>query len=174
MKARAVTQLDPDGALADNAARIVRVRLDELYSFVPAALDPAEREALHHMRIAAKRLRYVLELQDLIGEVHDCDVMLERVDAHLAELRRADADHLLSVVAEDGELALELAEHAPNQQSYRTLELVHVYYETRRRAAHQRFARRWAQLDESGLGRRLRTALDEARSRAVVAGGGSP
>ena len=81
--------------------RIVAVRLDELCSFMPRALDPAEVVALHDMRIAAKRLRYILEvdgrallrpvrrtalkrtkdLQDLLGEIHDCDVQLPRVRA---------------------------------------------------------------------------------------------
>ena len=60
------------------------------------------------MRIAAKRLRYVLELtkpalgprprrsgartakklQDLLGEIHDCDEMLPRVREHEAVRRR--------------------------------------------------------------------------------------
>ena len=98
MKARKVRGLDPAGTLADNAQRIVAARLDELCSFVPRALAPAEVEALHDMRIAAKRLRYVLEvtadcfgpygaqagkrtkeLQDLLGDIHDCDVLLPRV-----------------------------------------------------------------------------------------------
>ena len=95
LKARRVKGLDPDGTLADNAERIVRVRLDELCGFMPTAADPAEVVALHDMRIAAKRLRYILEvtgpcfgpyaktatrqvkeLQDLLGEIHDCDVQV--------------------------------------------------------------------------------------------------
>lgn len=103
MKARKVKGLDPDGTLAENAERIVAVRLKELRSFTPAALDPAEVEALHDMRIAAKRLRYVLELtrpalgepagkgartmkrlQSVLGDIHDCDVMLPRVREHEA------------------------------------------------------------------------------------------
>jgi hypothetical protein len=62
MKARKVKGLDADGALADNAERIVRARLDELQGFIPRALDPDEVVALHDMRIAAKRLRYILEV----------------------------------------------------------------------------------------------------------------
>ena len=103
MKARKVKGLEPGGPLAENAERIVAVRLSELRSFSPKVLDPAEVEALHDMRIAAKRLRYVLELtkpalgpsamggartakklQDLLGEIHDCDVMLPRVREHEA------------------------------------------------------------------------------------------
>ena len=62
VKARRIKGLDPEGPLADNAERIVLVRLDELCGFMPRAADPAEWVALHDMRIAAKRLRYVLEV----------------------------------------------------------------------------------------------------------------
>lgn len=99
MKARAVGGLDPAAPLRGNAAKIVGIRLDELRSFADAALDPAASDAQHDMRIAAKRLRYVLEivgpgigpeagaarraareLQDVLGEIHDCDVMLPRAE----------------------------------------------------------------------------------------------
>ena len=101
MKARPVRKLDPSHSLGENAARIIQVRLDEMKSFAPRALD-GKMKAQHDMRIAAKRLRYVLEvtgfafgkpadtarrrardLQDILGEIHDCDVMLPRVREHL-------------------------------------------------------------------------------------------
>jgi CHAD domain-containing protein len=97
VKARAVEDLDPAAPLRPNAARIVRTRLEELRSFAPSALEPSASTAQHDMRIAAKRLRYVLEitgfcfgpeakvardaakrLQGVLGEIHDCDVMLPR------------------------------------------------------------------------------------------------
>jgi CHAD domain-containing protein len=97
MKARAVEGLDPAAPLRPNAARIVRTRLDELLFLATAALEPSAATAQHDMRIAAKRLRYVLEitgpcfgpgaeaardaakrLQGVLGEIHDCDVMLPR------------------------------------------------------------------------------------------------
>jgi CHAD domain-containing protein len=99
MKARGVESLDPAAPLRPNAARIVRTRLEELRSFAPAALEPSAATAQHEMRIAAKRLRYVLEitgpcfgaeakaardsakqLQGVLGEIHDCDVMLPRAE----------------------------------------------------------------------------------------------
>lgn len=98
MKARRVEGLDPVAPLQPNAARILRIRLDELRSFAPDALEPAASTAQHDMRIAAKRLRYVLEivgpcfgpeakaardaarrLQGVLGDIHDCDAMLPRV-----------------------------------------------------------------------------------------------
>ena len=61
-KARKVKGLDPEGTLADNAERIVRVAPRRAAVVHPAPLDPAEVVALHDMRIAAKRLRYILEM----------------------------------------------------------------------------------------------------------------
>ena len=110
MKAKRVKKLDPAEPLADNAARIVRVRLGEMRSLAARALEPGATRRQHDLRIAAKRLRYVLEatefcfgrvaetarrrardLQDVLGELHDCDVMLPRVERHLDGLREADA-----------------------------------------------------------------------------------
>lgn len=98
MKARRVKGLKPGGRLRPNAARIVATRLDELRDLAEAALEPGAETAQHDMRIAAKRLRYVLEivegcfdsegerarrfardLQGVLGEVHDCDLMLPKV-----------------------------------------------------------------------------------------------
>jgi CHAD domain-containing protein len=98
MKARKVKGLKPDAPLRPNAARILATRLDELRALAPEALEPGAETAQHDMRIAAKRLRYVLEitgvcfgpeaeaarrvakeLQGVLGEIHDCDVMLPKV-----------------------------------------------------------------------------------------------
>lgn len=99
MKARPIEGLEPSGPLVPNADRIVSVRLDELRGFAEAALAPDASEAQHDMRIAAKRLRYVLEifapclgreakaardaakrLQSVLGDLHDCDLMLAKVE----------------------------------------------------------------------------------------------
>ena len=62
VKARPVKGLDPTEPLRPNAARIVRTRLDELRTLAAEALEPGAETAQHDMRIAAKRLRYVLEI----------------------------------------------------------------------------------------------------------------
>ena len=129
MKARAVEGLKPREPLRGNAGRIIRVRLDELRSFSDDALEPsAAAEAQHDMRIAAKRLRYVLEivgpcfgpeakaarraakeLQGVLGEIHDCDVLLPRAEgvdslaAHAASPPRAAFPSLPRSLAVGGE-----------------------------------------------------------------------
>jgi CHAD domain-containing protein len=100
VKAHRVAGLTGEMRLADAAARIVAVRTAELYAFVPEALGEHAITPMHDMRIAAKRLRYLLELvgfcfrdvgaeaqararelQEVLGDIHDCDVMLARIAA---------------------------------------------------------------------------------------------
>ncbi len=99
MKPRKVKGLDIGEPLRANAARIVGARLAELRDLAEPALRPGAAQAQHDLRIAAKRLRYVLEivepcfgpaaiaarraakqLQAVLGDIHDCDVMFPRVD----------------------------------------------------------------------------------------------
>ncbi len=180
MKARKVRKLDPEMPLADAAERIIRVRLDELSSFTPRALDPSEERALHDMRIAAKRLRYLLELtapcfgayavtgakrakqlQDLLGEIHDCDVMLPLVRDHLAAVRAADADELRRLAGDAEDLDPTLAARAPHRRAYRGLETLIVHLEARRRLLFDRFLARWRALEHQGFRARLEHALSE-------------
>ncbi|HMO01331.1 MAG TPA: CHAD domain-containing protein, partial [Miltoncostaeaceae bacterium] len=61
-KPRPVTGLDPDRRLRPNARRILQVRIDEVYAYDGLVADPANVTELHDMRIACKRLRYLLEI----------------------------------------------------------------------------------------------------------------
>lgn len=179
MKARRVKHLDPGGALADNLERIVDVRLDELCSFIPRALDPAQVEALHDMRIAAKRLRYILEvaaepcfgpfgqtaikhvkwLQDLLGDIHDCDVQLPRVRAFQDELRVLDTAEARARGGDADDLDPTLASGTPHAEDWRGLQTLVIYLEARRQLLFERFLEQWAQLQRDGFEERLRGAI---------------
>ena len=178
MKARKVTGLDPAGTVADQMELIARVRLDELCSFSPRVLDPAEVDALHDMRIAAKRLRYVLELahpcfgrqarlgaeqaralQDLLGEIHDCDEMLPAVARHAERLRDEDAAAVTAAAGDAGDLAPGAAGDAPNLDRYRGLEALSTYLRARRRVLYARFVQEWARLERQGFRETLEGGL---------------
>lgn len=184
MKARKVKGLDPQGPLARNAATIVRVRLDELRAFAPAALEEERGADQHDMRIAAKRLRYILEatgfcfgsagaearsrakeLQDILGELHDCDEMLPRVERHVADLRAEDAASVRARAGAGAEdLDPALAARAPHRTAYRGLEVLAVYFDSRRRLLFERFAAFWAEQEEAGTWDRLEHAAGELES----------
>jgi CHAD domain-containing protein len=172
VKARRVKGLDPVATLGDNAERIVSVRLDELTAFMPKAADPDEVVALHDMRIAAKRLRYILEvtgpcfgayassavklvkdLQDLLGEIHDCDVQLPEVAAFLEELMAADA-------AAAGASPSDLA-RTPNRRAYAGLVALQVHLRARRRALFEQFLELWRDYERKGFEARLAFAVSE-------------
>jgi len=180
VKAQVVKGLDPAEPFADAMARIVRVRLAEACAFAPAVLDEDEVEALHDLRIAAKRLRYILELsascfgsgaagaakqaralQDLIGEIHDCDVMLPRVLAHEATLRAEDAAAVARLAGHATDVSPELVAAAPNADAYAGLGLLAVHLAARRRHLYARFRALWLELERERAGERLLAALDE-------------
>jgi hypothetical protein len=184
VKARKVKKLDPASSLAENAGRIVLVRLDELRSFAPRALDPGKPRAQHDMRIAAKRVRYILEatelcfgrpaaearrrardLQDVLGELNDCEVMLPQLERHVSRLRAADAEAVRARAGEAPDLDPELAARAPNRTAYRGLEVLGVYLEARRGTLHDRFRDVWAEQERSGIWDRLERAAERVLTR---------
>lgn len=187
MKARKVKRLDPRTTLAENAARIVKVRVAELRSFVPAALDPEESETQHDLRIAAKRLRYVLEatgfsfgrpataalrrakdIQELLGEIHDADVMLPRVHEHRRGLRLEDASYIRTRAGDADDLDPELASRAPNRTTYRGLEVLEVYLVARRELLFGRFVTLWEETETKGVWRSLERAAERELERTAA------
>ncbi|MYC76686.1 CHAD domain-containing protein [Candidatus Poribacteria bacterium] len=100
-KARKITGVAPLQSYHDNARIILPQRLEEVYTWEPFIRDETRRAELHNMRISIKRLRYTMELfrvaygaptpnsqyaeflavivdlQEILGDVHDADVVLE-------------------------------------------------------------------------------------------------
>ena len=92
---------------------VIESRMEELCELSNSLHHPFEVEPLHEMRIAAKRLRYALELfapcwggrlsscsrevaelQDSLGELRDCDLWIDdlgaRLDRHREESEESD------------------------------------------------------------------------------------
>jgi len=86
---------------------IILQRLKEMEKLSDGLLKPYEIETLHEMRIAAKRLRYAVELfqqcwgrsiatyakrvsrlQTSLGDIHDCDVWIESLSKPLMNAKK--------------------------------------------------------------------------------------
>jgi CHAD domain-containing protein len=100
MAKAAEIEVAPDEPYAHVAARIVRVRADELFAQAEGVLDTQDIERVHDMRVASRRLRAVLEvfapcfprgpfrgvlrdvkrIADALGERRDPDVHLAAME----------------------------------------------------------------------------------------------
>lgn len=99
--------------------RHILEQLNKLMCHRGSLSHPEDRQQHHKMRIAAKRLRYSLEItrpiyrgrledaieaikqvQSRLGEVHDCDVWLDHLDAFVSD----EQNHLVSLFGHPGRL----------------------------------------------------------------------
>jgi CHAD domain-containing protein len=99
--------VDPFEPYALAAARVVRVRAEELFGHADGVLDTSDIERVHDMRVASRRLRAVLEifepcfpkgdfktvlrdvkaLADALGERRDPDVHIEDMEGFEAQVQ---------------------------------------------------------------------------------------
>jgi hypothetical protein len=185
-KARRVKAIDCRKPAIDNAREIVKVRLNEMLSYAPYVSDPSYVTELHDLRIAAKRLRYTLELfrfafpsevngmidevkeiQEHIGDMHDADVMIERMTEILISDAAARHERLLEIAS-----AVERGTVAQRHQRIRSAmtsrttprDEVALYTLIAHRAddrdrAYADFVTTWRRMEASDFPRRLRVCI---------------
>ncbi len=114
-----VPDLDPNASVEENARRVLAVRTAEFYSYAPVVPHPEYELALHDLRIAAKRLRYTLELfrpqlgplgdrqidrvkavQESLGTLHDHDVRIVLIGDELNQLAVEQSQEAQTAIAE--------------------------------------------------------------------------
>ena len=103
----ATDRVKPANSFVEVARTIIRDRLKDLEKLSSSFYRPTDPTQLHEMRIAAKRLRYSIELfetcwgsriapfakqtarlQAALGTVHDCDVWIESFRKEVNESKR--------------------------------------------------------------------------------------
>lgn len=106
-KAKEIAGLDCAAAAIESAALVLRARFDEMLAYRPAALDFADIEGVHAMRVAMRRLRSALrdfsfllnqsrlralkkdlkQIADALGRVRDEDVGIAGLEKRQSEIK---------------------------------------------------------------------------------------
>jgi hypothetical protein len=187
-KTEPIIGLNPQAPTRDNARRIARAKIIELYSWNEYADHPYAVRELHHMRISAKRLRYTLEvfedvlpatcksacqemvqLQEELGLLHDSDVMVTLLRLCLASqeepidgqaLQDKQKKQAKSFLPPDLLPLLLDTAMAPNAEQRYGLEQLLRRSEQERQERYQAFQQHWHHLKEQDFHQRLLTLLD--------------
>lgn len=142
----------------------ISLQLEEMLAYESYVYQPEHVTELHAMRIAAKRLRYTMEVfaslypdelkeplrtvrdvQEMIGDIHDCDVWVQYLPQFLEEERAR---------------TLEYFGHA---RSFRRLVAGILYFQQdrqqRRVTRYQDFVKSWQRTQKQGVWENLRQTL---------------
>lgn len=147
-----------------NAQVILAVKIQEVYSWAKSIRNPDKVKELHNLRISVKRLRYSMEffainygeefqnflqvladLQEQLGDIHDCDVVETVLTDYLQELpdRRDTETDAIGINA------------------------LLLRYREMRKVKYQSFLQRWDALEEADFkGQLLRTVTGESGTEA--------
>lgn len=197
-KAKPITGLNVQAPTSQNAGAIARVRLEELYEWSRYVDNPYSVRELHNLRIAAKRLRYTLEIfadflpddckavvqeleqmQNELGELHDSDVMIALLRLCLGSQENPIADpKQLTTQGKKAkaksflrpELLTEVLDPtvAPTAEERYGLEQLLRKQELAREEQYRVFRQHWYRLQEQDFRRHLLDILDREREAASV------
>lgn len=151
-KPKKIVGINPKQSFHENARILLPQKVAEVYSWEQFIRDPEKRQELHNMRISVKRLRYtmeffsvnydtprkyekwteyidtIIELQDILGDIHDNDVVLETLTAYKNSSQPTDMIGIDTLIT-------------------RTRETRNAEYES--------FLKRWEQLTTTGFKQKL-------------------
>jgi CHAD domain-containing protein len=163
-----------------SARRLVAKRLKRLRSSVPEALEPSAVHQQQRMRVSAERLRYLLELtaealgtqahtarraarglQEILGEMRDCDLALPAVRDQLAVFEQEDTKAIVERARGSRDLDPLLVQAAPNRNLYRGPHLAAVHLQARRQMLFERFRRLWLEQSRQGVWVALESSLGD-------------
>lgn len=192
-----VEDVDPEASVVENARKVLAVRIAEYYSYAPVVPHPELSEALHDLRISAKRLRYTLELfrpqfgeagdrqidrvkaiQEALGALHDRDVRIALIGDELSRVMVEQSRQTRQEIAEASPAALvEIATAAlrpPPDDPRRGLIALLGREHAGRRAAYDRFRKLWARYAGDGMRAELVGLSTSPVAQAGPTGGTAP
>jgi hypothetical protein len=169
--------LNCDAALIDTARTVLEARFDELTKTRSTVSGPDDSDALHQLRISSKRLRYSFEMftvcfppkvaqeradevrgmQDVLGRIHDLDVLHTLLQDQIARIEmeaREDAMRVALTPADGSQRDDELLgrSRADGKADGRLgLYKVIAAKADERRQLYARFVDLWTQWEETGF-----------------------
>lgn len=165
---RSVRRKSPEHNLPAIAAYRISRRLSRILSYDPWIRHPEAVAEHHAARIAAKKLRYTMEVygplyrtslkkpltrvkkvQEILGDIHDRDVWIDHVTQILLRER--------TLLRRPGR------EDRPDTATLASLKVFLRQRETERLTAYRRFVRFWDSLSRTGLWTDLRRTMDTGR-----------
>ncbi len=169
-----------------HAAQMIGRRLEDLMEYQRYIADADNAYQLHQMRIAAKHLRYTLEifeepyqqytshgpsvseaidevksLQEHLGQIHDADVLVPQLTVHLVSLLEGGHGQ-----EHDGEPVVGV-HHVDFEACQGVLALCQQIRDERDRQ-YQRLLEQWLRLQERQFFCQLRTMLDSAAAEVAL------
>lgn len=183
-KVEPITKLNAQASTRENARLIARAKLHELYSWQEYVKQPNALRELHNMRIAAKRLRYTLEiftnalpakcanaqqeikqLQEELGLLHDSVVMITMLRLCLTNQNGTSKEQALQRKQAKSSLPSNLisilldANAAPNPEQRYGLEQLLRRVKQERKMHYQAFYQHWQHLQEQDFRQHLDAIL---------------
>jgi CHAD domain-containing protein len=165
---RSVRKRLPLHAIPMEAAWRIETRLLAMLSFEPWISHPEAVAEHHATRIAAKKLRYTLEIygtayrnglnkhlvrvkriQEILGDLHDCDVWIDEITTLLLKERTL--------------LRTYKGEKRPDPATLASMKVFLAEKEKERRALYRQFTHYWAMLGRTGIWQDLRESLTQKR-----------
>ncbi len=145
----------------------IREKLTALLAFDSVVHDPLDVQGHHAMRIAAKRLRYTLEvfrplyksrlkpiiaslkhLQEILGELHDCDVWIQQLSGETGRTETGTAP-----------CGDPIAESGDGKPADAAISLLLLNRRQQRDALYQRLVTGWKNCSSGSVWERLRTII---------------
>lgn len=154
------------------ACEMITLRLEEMLAYEVYIHQPEHITQLHSMRIAAKRLRYTMEVfeplyngemkkhiqvvktvQEMLGDIHDADVWAEQLPVFIAEERARTREYCGS--------------EAPARRLLPGLEALRADRQAFRQQRYKEFLSYWKDLGRDDVWGDLRTLVLERAQEAV-------
>jgi CHAD domain-containing protein len=153
---------------------VIKARVVELKKLSNCLHHPSNNDPLHRMRIAAKRLRYAMELlapcwggkltplaqevselQGSLGELHDCDEWIDDLAARLDRKGAGRADTLTGAAGK-------------REQTRRAAVWLLIHFSKERSKHFREALARWEEWETTGFFAQLESILNEAGETTSV------